>query len=216
MHEILRLLAKGGFVMIPLALCSILALSVAVERAWFWLRARALADADAVLGHAGWGRWDEARRVGAASASPVARVLAAGLAHRDGALSPALQAAAREESQRSRRYLPVLDTIITLSPLLGLLGTVTGMIGAFGVMAQSGMSAPTAITGGVAEALVATAAGLAVAIGALVPFNIFSARAEAMLDTIERYASRLELILTDGAESSLLDDRGELSVGARP
>ena len=102
-----------------------------------------------------------------------------------------MEAAAQNELARMRRYLPVLDTVITLSPLLGLLGTVTGMIGAFGIMAQAGLNQPTAITGGVAEALIATAAGLGVAIVALVPYNFFQRRAEAMAETIERYGSRL-------------------------
>jgi biopolymer transport protein ExbB len=108
-----------------------------------------------------------------------------------------MEAAARAEVARLKRYLPVLDTIITLSPLLGLLGTVTGMISAFGVMAQSGMNTPDAITGGVGEALIATAAGLGVAIAALVPFNFFNSRVETLLDTIERYGSRLELLLAE-------------------
>ena len=76
------------------------------------------------------------------------------------------------------RYLGVLDTVITLSPLLGLLGTVTGMIRAFGVMAGDGREPAARDHGGVAEALVATAAGLAVAIGALVPYNYFLRRVE--------------------------------------
>jgi biopolymer transport protein ExbB len=199
MPELIRLLARGGPVMVPLFVCSILAVAVLVERGWFWWRVtRAAGDADTILEHVSWARWDEARRLGAGSPSPVARVLAAGLTHRELALTPALEAAAREEARRLRRYLPVLDTIITLSPLLGLLGTVTGMIGAFGVMAQAGMNAPQAVTGGVAEALVATAAGLGVAIAALVPFNVFNARAEGMLDTIERFGSRLELMLANG------------------
>src|SRR5690606_30446647 len=82
-------------------------------------------------------------------------------------------------------------------PLLGLLGTVTGMIGAFGIMASSGMNEPNAITGGVAEALVATATGLGVAILALVPYNLFNARVESLLETIDRYGSRLELLLAE-------------------
>ena len=108
-----------------------------------------------------------------------------------------MEAAAQDELARLRRYLPVLDTVITLSPLLGLLGTVTGMIGAFGIMAQAGLNQPTAITGGVAEALIATAAGLGVAIVALVPYNFFQRRAEAMAETIERYGSKLELLLAE-------------------
>ena len=106
-----------------------------------------------------------------------------------------MQAAAKHETARMRRALPVLDTIITLSPLLGLLGTVTGMIAAFGVMATTGINQPTAITGGVAEALIATAAGLAIAIVTLVPHNYFLARSEHALDEIEGQGTRLELIL---------------------
>jgi biopolymer transport protein ExbB len=129
-------------------------------------------------------------------------VLAAGIRHRNPAATLAMEATARTEMARLKRFLPVLDTIITLSPLLGLLGTVTGMISAFGVMAQSGMNAPDAITGGVGEALIATAAGLGVAIAALVPFNFFHSRVETLLDTIERYGSRLELLLAETAASA--------------
>ena len=129
-----------------------------------------------MLALAGRGDWDEAARAGEESSSPVARVLAAGLRHRNPAAGLAMEAAAQDELARLRRYLPLLDTVITLAPLLGLLGTVTGMIGAFGIMSQAGLNQPTAITGGVGEALVATAGGLAVAIGALVPYNFFQRR----------------------------------------
>lgn len=190
-------LAKGGLVMIPLALCSVMALAVAIERAVRWLRLGGSSEADKVLAAAAKGDWDEATRTGERSASPIARVLAAGLRHPGRAAAAAMQAAAQDELAKLRRYLPLLDTIITLAPLLGLLGTVTGMISAFGIMSQGGLNQPTAITGGVGEALVATASGLAVAIGALVPFNFFQRRAEAMGETIERYGSRLELVLAE-------------------
>jgi biopolymer transport protein ExbB len=185
--------------MIPLAACSILALAVILERLWAWRGLGRSGDAEAVLARAAGGRWEDARQLGEASRSPVARVLAAGIRHRDPAVTLAMEAASRAEAARLKRFLPVLDTIITLSPLLGLLGTVTGMISAFGVMGQSGMNSPNAITGGVGEALVATAAGLSVAIAALVPFNFFNSRVESTLDTIERYGSRLELLLAEAA-----------------
>jgi len=174
-----------------------MALAVVIERACRWLGLAGLSEADRVLAMAARGDWEEAARTGEASTSPVARVLAAGLRHRNPAPALAMEAAAQDELARLRRYLPVLDTVITLAPLLGLLGTVTGMIGAFGIMAQAGLNQPTAITGGVGEALVATAAGLGVAIGALVPYNFFQRRAEAMAETIERYGSRLELLLAE-------------------
>ena len=194
---VLGVLAKGGLVMIPLGACSVLALAVVIERAVAWLRLGSLADPDGVLARAASGRWEDAISAGERSRSPVARVLAAGIRRRNPAARLAMEAAAQDELARMRRYLPVLDTVITLSPLLGLLGTVTGMIGAFGIMAQAGLNQPTAITGGVAEALIATAAGLGVAIVALVPYNFFQRRAEAMAETIERYGSKLELLLAE-------------------
>jgi len=195
MAGLVSLLAKGGFVMIPLLACSILALAVVLERAWFWWRSRDSMTTERVLTTAVHG---QAALAGAeASRSLVARVLAAGLRHRNPAPTLAMEAAAREETGRLTRYLSVLDTIITLSPLLGLLGTVTGMIGAFGVMAETGINQPHAITGGVAEALIATASGLAVAIAALVPYNYFLRRAERTLEEIERSGLRLELLLRE-------------------
>jgi biopolymer transport protein ExbB len=199
MNGVVALLAKGGPVMIPLAGCSVAALAVILERLWAWRGLGRSGDAETVLARAASGEWEDACRIGEASRSPVARVLAAGIRHRNPAATLAMEAAARAEIARLRRFLPVLDTIITLSPLLGLLGTVTGMIGAFGVMGQSGLNSPVAITGGVGEALIATAVGLGVAIAALVPFNFFNSRSEAMLDTIERYGSRLELLLAEAA-----------------
>ena len=197
MRAAFDVIAKGGLVMIPLGLCSVLALAVALERALRWLRLGGISEADRVLALAGRGDWDEATRAGEQSTSPVARVLAAGLRHRDPAPGLAMEAAAQDELACLRSYLPLLDTVITLAPLLGLLGTVTGMIGAFGIMSNAGLNQPTAITGGVGEALVATAGGLAVAIGALVPYNFFQRRSEAMAEVIERYGSKLELLIAE-------------------
>ena len=199
MREIVALLARGGPVMIPLAGCSILALAVVLERAWTWWRVGPTRDGEGVLTEAARGDWAAACRLGEASLSPPARVLAAGIRHRNPAATLAMEAAARHEIARLKRFLPVLDTIVTLSPLLGLLGTVTGMIAAFGVMGHSGMNSPHAITGGVAEALIATAVGLGIAIAALVPLNFFNSRVDTMLETIERYGSRLELVLAETA-----------------
>jgi biopolymer transport protein ExbB len=188
-------LAKGGVVMIPLLVCSILVLAVVLERGWFWWRRGQARDVERVLALAARGDWDEAARLGTASRAPEARVVAAGIQYRDPAPGPAMEATALTERAQMTRYLIVLDTVITLSPLLGLLGTVTGMIRAFGIMAHAGMNEPHAITGGVAEALIATAAGLAIAIAALVPYNYFLRRAERSTEAMERAGSRLELLL---------------------
>jgi biopolymer transport protein ExbB len=194
---LIQTLAKGGPVMIPLALCSVVALAVVIERLQFWWRHGDAAAAQRALELAERGKLDEALEVARASRAAPARVIAAGLAERRAQPTAAMEAAAQSEMGRLRSYLPVLDTIITLSPLLGLLGTVTGMIAAFGILSTTGLNQPTAITGGVAEALIATAAGLAVAIAALVPYNYFLARAEQAMDTMERLASRLDLALRE-------------------
>jgi biopolymer transport protein ExbB len=197
MSNVVALLVKGGPVMIPLAACSILALATILDRAWFWWRRHGAREAEHVLALAAGGKWDDAMELAGASRAPVIRVLAAGIAARDAQPTRALELAAQAEIAVARRGLTVLDTIITLSPLLGLLGTVTGMIAAFGIMSASGMNQPHAITGGVAEALIATAAGLAVAIVTLVPYNYFLARVERLTEEIERHATRLEIVLAE-------------------
>jgi len=189
--SLIQMLAKGGPVMIPLVLCSVVALAVVIERLGFWWRHGDVGPAERAL------ELDEALEIARRSGTATARVIAAGLAERQAPPAAAMEAAAQTEMGRLRSYLPVLDTIITLSPLLGLLGTVTGMIAAFGILSTSGMNQPNAITGGVAEALIATAAGLAIAIATLVPYNYFLSRAEQALDAMERLASRLDLALRE-------------------
>lgn len=96
---------------------------------------------------------------------------------------------------QARRYLPILDTVITLAPLLGLLGTITGMISAFGIVSEAGLGQPHAITGGIAEALIATATGLLIAIMTLIPYNYFRSKVEQLTDVLEEQSTRLELLL---------------------
>jgi len=197
--SLIQTLAKGGPVMIPLAACSVLALAVVLERLGYWWRNGDHRAAERALELAEGGKLDEALEVARGAGSPTARVIAAGLAEGRGPAGPtaAMEVAAQAEMARFKTYLPVLDTIITLSPLLGLLGTVTGMIAAFGILSTSGMNQPNAITGGVAEALIATAVGLAIAIGTLVPYNYFQTRAETATERIERLATRLDLALRE-------------------
>jgi len=195
--SLIQTLAKGGPVMIPLVVCSVVALAVVIERVGFWWRHGDVGPAERALELAERGKLDEALEIARRSGTATARVIAAGLAERQAPPAAAMEAAAQTEMGRLRSYLPVLDTIITLSPLLGLLGTVTGMIAAFGILSTSGMNQPNAITGGVAEALIATAAGLAIAIATLVPYNYFLSRAEQALDAMERLASRLDLALRE-------------------
>jgi biopolymer transport protein ExbB len=137
----------------------------------------------------------DAIAAGERSGDFVVRALVHGLKHRDSGLAHALLQAANQELRRFGQGLTVLDTAITLAPLLGLLGTVSGMIRSFGLLGTTELSAPTAITGGIAEALIATAAGLGIAIVALIPFNYLNTRLENARHEIEDASTRLELLL---------------------
>jgi len=106
-----------------------------------------------------------------------------------------MEVAAQSEMPTLKRRLVILDTIITLAPLLGLLGTITGMISSFGIMSDVGLGQPHALTGGVAEALIATATGLLIAILTLILYNYFYLPRRKEMEAIEYFASSLELAL---------------------
>ena len=145
------------------------------------------------------GQVQDAIRLGQASTDFAVRTLVYGLTHRHRSFSDALLRAANQELNRFKRGLPILDTIITLAPLLGLLGTVTGMIRAFGFIGGAELETPAAITGGIAEALIATAFGLGTAIVAVIPFNYLNARLEDARHEIEDVSTHAELLLREPA-----------------
>lgn len=189
---------KGGPVMWPLLVTSIVGLTVAIERLIFIAREKSRRDPELVekiLTEAEKGNIDGAIQTGKISGDFVVRTLVYGLSQRQKSFANALLQAANKELKRFNQGLPVLDTIVTLAPLLGLLGTVTGMIRAFGLLGGKELEAPTVITGGIAEALIATAFGLAIAIVALIPFNYLNARVEEARHEIEDASSHLELHL---------------------
>jgi biopolymer transport protein ExbB len=197
MFDFFAIIIKGGPVMVPLLACSIISLAVVIERTIFWRRARSRGPVEELLQLVERGEFSKAVELGRKLDLPAARVLTAGLAYRNPSLAKALEVAAQSEIPVLKKRLTILDTIITLAPLLGLLGTITGMISSFGIMSEAGLGQPHAVTGGVAEALIATAAGLLIAILTLIPYNYFSNRAEQELEEIEYYGSRLELVLAD-------------------
>ena len=182
----------------PLLLTSIVTLGVVIDRLWFIFQERRNRQpevVDNILQCLEAGLTDNALEAGKGSTDFVARTLTYALSHRDTSLSQAILRVAALELKRFSRGLPVLDTVITLAPLLGLLGTVTGMIHSFGLLGNAELSAPTAITGGIAEALIATAFGLGIAIAALLPFNYLNARQEEARHEIEDATAQLELLL---------------------
>lgn len=187
-----ELFNKGGLVMYPLLLCSLFVVAIAVERFRYYRSAdteleKLLAALKPKLKAADW---PGAAAICNQNQGAVSQVLLTGLARikYSSKLENTLENAAQLEAANLRRNLGYLDTIVTLSPLLGLLGTVVGMIQSFSVFnVKSGQ--PMAITGGVGEALVATAAGLCVAVLALLVHSYYSHRLDAVVTDMEQACS---------------------------
>lgn len=193
------LMHKGGLIMWPLLVTSLIAVTVAIERFIFILGERRHRDERAmerIFAHVQRGDIEGAVRGQEQARDFVVRTLVYGLMHRNTSFTNALLHAANKELKKFSQGLSVLDTIITLAPLLGLLGTVTGMIKAFGLLGQNELEAPAVITGGIAEALIATAFGLGIAIIALLPFNYLNARMEEARHDLEEASTHLEILLS--------------------
>lgn len=191
----LELIVKGGWAMAPLLLCSLASVTVSVERWLFFSRQAAPQTEAQALALLKQQQFSQVETLGRQKSSPLLRVLAAGLEENNHA-AKAMEAAALAEIARLKQGLPILDTIITISPLLGLLGTILGMIDSFQIMAGQGLSQPHAVTGGVAEALIATAAGITIAAASLLPYNYFLSRVEAETTRLEQAGTLLELALS--------------------
>jgi biopolymer transport protein ExbB len=189
---------KGGPIMWPLLALSVVVLSVVIERFLFILIERKNRDESLVgeiLTQIEKGHLDQASRIGGESKDFVARAVTYALTHHEKSFSEAMLRAANWELKRFHRGLTILDTAITLAPLLGLLGTVTGMIRSFDMLGGSELGAPSAITGGIAEALIATAYGLGIAITGLLPFNYLNSREEEARLEMQDAASHIEIHL---------------------
>jgi biopolymer transport protein ExbB len=209
---------KGGPIMWPILVVSIVALTVVLERCIWW-----------------GGRWfrrdpkriekvftaienddtAEASRLSRSSRDPVLRMLWNGLNHQHSSLEAALQVAAGIEIKRAGRFLVVMDTLVTLAPLLGLLGTITGLIRSFSFLGNEEL-AVQAVTGGIAEALIATACGLGIAIFALIPFNFFTSRVSNLEFELQTAATNLEVMLhAQTAEKHVAIESGTPSSATR-
>lgn len=191
----IQLLMGGGWMMIPILGCSLLALTISIERGFQFRSLRFSRLADRMIKLVEQGKWTDALSLAEQRQSPTLRVLAAGIFHRDQQPDKAMEATGIAEISRLKRGLSVLDTVITLGPLLGLLGTIIGMIDSFGIMSKTGLGNPHAVTGGVAEALICTAAGIGVAVITLIPYNFFLSLVERETERIEQYATKLQSFL---------------------
>ncbi len=188
---------RGGPVMYPLLACSIIALTVIIDRLIFWIREdmrRNQPLVDHVLELCQRGDWDAVRQKVKGSKDYVTRILVSGIVHKEFSMTKAMESAAAEEIKRMRRFMGALDTMITVAPLLGIFGTVLGIISSFDLLGMSGIEHPKAVTAGIAQALITTAAGLGIAILSVFPYNYFNSRMENAALTIEKYTTSLEIV----------------------
>jgi len=183
--------------MYPLLACSLIALTVILERTMFWIREGIRMNQtliDRVLELCQKGNWAAVKEEVEGSKDFVIRILVSGILHREFSMIKAMESAAAEEIKRMRRFMNVLDTMITVAPLLGIFGTVLGIISSFELLGSSGIEHPQAVTAGIAQALITTAAGLGIAILSVFPYNYFNSRVENASLTIEKYATSLEIV----------------------
>ncbi|MFM1830631.1 MAG: Biopolymer transport protein ExbB [Planctomycetota bacterium] len=183
----LALMEKGGFVMWPLLSLSVLSLALSVERAVFWSRVAGPAARQRVnrlMEDLRRGRRDEVVRM--CEGSPQPEMMVALRMAIDGADDGVAMAAAELQRHRLERFSVVLSTIITASPMVGILGTVIGIIKSFQVLGtQTQLADPRGVSGGIGEALITTASGLAVALITLFPYMAFKGLADRAMGRME-------------------------------
>jgi len=195
----MELFKHGGPIMWPIIILSFLTLTVVIERVIFMVREAASRDNEIVekmLERVEARDVDGAIALGRKSKDFVARILVYALTHKEHSLSNAFVRASNQELNRYQQGMATLDTCITAAPLLGLLGTVTGMMGTFGALGEGDVAANAGkITGGVGEALIATACGLAIAIIGLFPFNYLNAKMDEAKHDVSDASNALDLII---------------------
>jgi biopolymer transport protein ExbB len=182
---------KGGPVMYPILAVALVAICLIVERIVWWINVLTKRDArrlDDVFAALESGDFAKGIALSANARDPVVRMLQHGLLHHHSSMQGALEVAAGAELRAAGRFLTAMDTIVTLGPLLGLLGTVTGIMGSFTSIGGAELAVER-VTGGIGEALIATAAGLGIAIATLVPLNHFHTRLSSLQFDLETAAS---------------------------
>ncbi len=192
----LELITAGGWVMVPIILCSIVALGIVGERLWSLRRERVLPSG--LLGEI-WelyrrDRLDAAEIAAVRQNSPLGRVLAAGLInmnHSREVMKESIVESGRQVVVELERFLNTLGTIASITPLLGLLGTVLGMIKVFTAITIHGVGDPGILANGISEALITTATGLSVAIPSLMFYRYFRGRVDSLVVSMEEEALKL-------------------------
>lgn len=193
MYEMIR---AGGWLMIPILICSVFAVAIIAERFWS-LQSRKITPSNLVAQIWQWhkaGSIDDNHLEALASNSPLGRILAAGLVNRKkprDIMKESIEDTGRQVAHELERFLNTLGTIAAASPLLGLLGTVFGMIQVFTAITVHGNNNPSYLAGGIAQALITTAAGLSVAIPALIFHRYFRGKIDSLVLKMEEEALKM-------------------------
>ena len=214
--NIVDIFIKGGPIMWPMLLVSLIGLAVVIERVIFLLleqRKRSPKTLDKFFAAVAKGDLSGAIGIAKQSKDAIVATMGYALERRDQSISHALAYAETRTLKRYRRGISILDTVITLAPLLGLLGTVTGMMGSFAVIGGD-LSSPGAITGGIAEALIATAFGLLIAIVCLIPFNYLNTRIEGVETELLAAGEQLKLLMEGRGPTHPGPEHGGPAAGA--
>jgi len=182
--------------MVPIILCAIIAMGIMLERFWTLQQKRVIPE-DLTSKVWGWvkkGQLDQGQIQTLHQGSALGQILAAGLINRDyerAVMKDSIEETGRHVVHELQRYLDTLGTVAAISPLLGLLGTVIGMVKVFAAITTHGVGNPTVLAGGIAEALITTAAGLTVAIPALIGYRFYSSRVDTLVVDMEKEAIKL-------------------------
>ncbi len=201
----LEIIQSGGWMMVPIIICSVLALGISVERFWT-LRPAQIAPRDLLAKVWGWmknNQLDSGRIKELRASSPLGRVLAAGLLnsrHGRQIMKESIEEVAAHEIHGMERYLTALGTVAAVAPLMGLLGTVFGMIQVFAEIMSQGTGQANLLAGGISEALVTTAAGLIVGIPALICHRLLQRRVDEIVVYMEQEAIKLVDVLQGDRE----------------
>lgn len=204
---VLEIIKSGGWLMWPIMLCSVLAMSLIGERLWTLRKSRIIPEH---LVAKIWG-WKKSKQLTAEKvttlrkSSALGAVLAAGLVnmeHSREVMKESIEETGRHVAHSLERYLTTLGTIASITPLLGLLGTVIGMIKVFNAILQEGVGDPNVLAGGISEALITTAAGLSVAIPTLIFYRYFRGKIDALVVEMEQESIKLVEVIHGEREAS--------------
>ena len=212
----LEIVKSGGWLMLPIIICSVISAAIILERLWTLQPGRVLPKN---LTRQVW-EWVSKNQLSHThidelhKGSPLGEILAAGLTNRHrerDVIKESIEDAGRQVVHDLERFLNSLGTVAAISPLLGLLGTVIGMVKVFAAITTHGVGDPTVLAGGISEALITTAAGLTVAIPSLIGYRYLRGRVDALAVSMEKEAIRMVEALMRKQYMDTLGDRDEVA-----